>query len=451
MLEAIRRIPATMHDLRLGLLEAEAYQATGEAELARDRYRRLVPSRRPDPRVGGVATRVPALHARRDRPGQVGPRPRFADRRRAGRGGRAPRVEVGDALGGWRARRGGETGRGGAATRDQRGRRAIAGHGVHREGDGRRRRRRPGRQLRVLPEGARAGRTGTRPDADRAHPLQLRVAPPRGRRLPPGDGGARTGDPDGRPRRLRHVPRPVPHESRRGAHRVGPARRGGRRPRCGPLDLQAHRARHRHLPADPARSGLRGTRRDGAGARRLRGGDPPRRPARRRAGTRAGALRTRPRTRRRGSAARPRARPPGHRHRRRDRATACTARARMGHTGQRRQAGSRRARRPGARAGQRTARPSVAGRGARARRCGRTRSRGPDPAAPRSPFGVGRARRADRSRQGRSLDRREHDGLGGHRPRRVSSRHAGAHRRQAVIGQGPLRSPRRCAAATTPN
>ena len=49
MLEAIRRIPATMHDLRLGLLEAEAYQATGEAELARDRYRRLVPTDGPIP------------------------------------------------------------------------------------------------------------------------------------------------------------------------------------------------------------------------------------------------------------------------------------------------------------------------------------------------------------------------------------------------------------------
>ena len=49
VLEAIRRVPLAMHDLRLGLLEAEAYQATGEAELARDRYRRLVPAEGPIP------------------------------------------------------------------------------------------------------------------------------------------------------------------------------------------------------------------------------------------------------------------------------------------------------------------------------------------------------------------------------------------------------------------
>ncbi len=49
VLEAIRRIPLELRDLSLGLLEAEALQATGEPEMARDRYLRLAPASGPIP------------------------------------------------------------------------------------------------------------------------------------------------------------------------------------------------------------------------------------------------------------------------------------------------------------------------------------------------------------------------------------------------------------------
>jgi len=49
VLEAIRLVPVAQRDVDLGLLEAEALQVTGEPELARDRYLRMVPASGPVP------------------------------------------------------------------------------------------------------------------------------------------------------------------------------------------------------------------------------------------------------------------------------------------------------------------------------------------------------------------------------------------------------------------
>lgn len=49
VIEAIRRVPAADRDLALGLLEAEALQAIGETEQARDLYHRLAPDSGPIP------------------------------------------------------------------------------------------------------------------------------------------------------------------------------------------------------------------------------------------------------------------------------------------------------------------------------------------------------------------------------------------------------------------